>query len=211
MSGAPRSRRAAVLLACLAVAVGLSACTPIRAGSAATVGDQALSENTIADRATELLALADEAQVAKPDISALNQGIIAVWVDEQLTTALADDLRVTVTPADVDALLGQFGADQLNQIEVSSGIAPSTLREAATAAVLRQAIAQKLVPNGDQAQKTNALGKAYADIAERLGVRVNPRFGSWNAQTAQVDARAETLSRPAQTSTTSSPLPLPAQ
>ena len=194
---------AVVLLAGLA----LTACSPTKAGNAAIVGDESLSEATLTSLAKQVRDVATKAQIQVPQADALNQRIIAVWVDEQLTQALADKLHADVTATQVDSLLGQFQADQLAQIQVSSGIPTTMLRGAAEAAVLRQAIVHALAPNAGQQQQQVLLARAYALIAQQVGVSVNPRFGSWNGQTAQVDASLDVLSQPAKGSPTTSATP----
>jgi hypothetical protein len=186
-------------LAVLLLGGALVGCTPNQAGSAAIVGENSLSENTLTKLAQEVQGVATRGQLQVPQADALNQRVVAVWVDEQLTAELARTLKVTATQADVDNLLGQFAPDQLAQIQVSSGIASSMLQDAARAAVLRQGIARALAPSGATDAQNAALTKAYRDAAARLGVSVNPRFGFWNSGTGQVDAPNDALSRLAQT------------
>lgn len=192
-----RRRGIAALALALLAGLALTACTPTQAGSAAIVGDQALSEASLTSLAKQVRDVATTAQIQVPQADALNQRIVAVWVNEQLTRALADKVQADATPAQVDNLLGQFQPDQLAQIQVSSGIAPNMLRDAAEAAVLRQAIVASLAPSASTQQQAVVLGKAYQAVANELGVSVNPRYGSWNADTAQVDASTDALSRPA--------------
>jgi hypothetical protein len=193
-----RRRGAAAAAAALLVGLALTACTPTKAGSAAIVGDASLSEATLTSLANEVRDVATTAEIEVPQADALNQRIVSVWVDEQLTAALADRVQAEATAAQVDSLLGQFQSDQLAQIQVGSGIAPSMLRDAAEAAVLRQAIVNAIAPGVGQQQQSALLGKAYLLVADQVGVSVNPRFGTWNAETAQVDASADDLSRPAE-------------
>jgi hypothetical protein len=193
---AVRTRRRIAVAALAVVALALTACTPLKTGSAAIVGDDTLRENDLSSLATEITELAADKEVELPDPSQLNQRIIAVWVDEQLTTALADELEVSATQANVDDLLAQFSDEQLTQIAVGSGIAPSALQDAARAAVLRQAISQSVAPDAKtQDEQLAALSKAYLDTAARLGVSVNPRYATWNTRTAQVEARTDGLSQ----------------
>ena len=193
---AVRTRRRYAVAALTVVAVVLTACTPIKTGSAAIAGADTLRENDLSTLASEITALASEKEVELPDPSQLNQRIIAVWVDERLTTALADELEVTATQANVDDLLAQFSDEQLTQIAVGSGIAPSALQEAARAAVLRQAISQSVAADAKtQDEQLAALSKAYLDTAKKLGVSINPRYATWNASTAQVEPRVDGLSQ----------------
>ena len=199
-----RTRRRRVMAALALGVLALTACTPLQAGSAAIVGDQTLTENELSTLATEISELATDKQVELPEATKLNQRIVAVWVDEQLTFALANDLAVSATQAQVDELLAQLTDDQLTQIAVGSGIAPSALQEAAKAAVLRQGIAQAVAPDAQsQDEQVAALTKAYLAAAESAGVSVNPRYATWNSLTAQVDARTDALS------TLANPAPTP--
>ncbi|MFZ0322907.1 MAG: hypothetical protein WAN48_02120 [Actinomycetes bacterium] len=188
-------RRVVVALAAFGM-VTLASCTPIKAGSAAIVGDQSLSENTLATVATEIVDFARAKGVDIPEQSALNQRVVSLWVGNTLTFALADDLKVRASQANVDDLLGQLSPDQLTQVTVSSGIAPSQLQDAARAAVLRGKIASAVAPSAtSQNELQAALAKAYLAEAQKLHVSVNPRYGVWNVTTAQVEGRTDLLSQ----------------
>lgn len=52
-------------------------------------------------------------------------------------------------------------------------------------------------PQGEQQRVQQLLGRALSAEAARLGVRVNPRFGSWDPRQGSVAAPAELLSTPA--------------
>jgi len=192
------SRRALAGLAATVAVVALSACAPIQAGSAAIVGTASLSENTLTQLSKEVIAVATKTSAAVPQPDTLNQRVVSVWVDDQLTNALATQLGVTASQTSVDNVLGRFTPDQIAQIQLQSGIAPSMLQDVARSAVLRQEIVQKLAPSGSQTQQSAALAKAYQDTASKLGVNINPRFGTWNPDSASIDPTADVLSHPMQ-------------
>jgi hypothetical protein len=183
-------RRRGLLLAVGAVAL-LAACTPLKAGSAAVVGEVALTETQVSDYAEEITSIAQENDLQPPAGADLNGRIVGLWVEETLTEELARREGVTVADGDVDAFLAQFSDDDLNQIAVSSGIGPSTIDRAARSQLLQQALAQKLVPAGSPEQQSAALRAALAEVATDVGVSVNPRYGSFDAKTAQVGPRLD--------------------
>jgi hypothetical protein len=45
-------------------------------------------------------------------------------------------------------------------------------------------------------QRDTLLAKFLSDLSDRLRIRVNPRFGSWNAQAGRLDAPKDDLSEP---------------
>ena len=205
-------RRHVVLVAVAAPLLVLTACTPMKSGSAAIVGDQSLTEAQVGDTADEVnsvVATADAELSLSP--ADLNQRIVSMWVDEELTEELASDEGVTASDADVDQFLSQYDQAQRLQIVTQAGIPPSQLPRAAKTVVLRNKLADELTPDGSQQEKTAALAAALVKTAEDLGVSVNPRFGKWNGTIPGVEPRAtdrlSTLAGAPSTSPTPSPGP----
>lgn len=200
-------RRRGALLAAVAVAL-LAACTPVKAGSAAVVGEETLSESQVADGFQEISEIATANELPPPAAPDLNLRLVGLWVEETLTETLAEREDVTVSAGDVDEFLGQFTDEDLVQIAVSSGIGPSTIDRAAATQLLQTALAQQLAPGASVEAQGQALRAALADLAAELGVSVNPRFGSFDPETAQVGPRDETrLSSPQPAD--ESPVPVP--
>jgi len=178
-----RSTRRCVALAAGALAVvTLTGCGgAIKAGSAATVGDDALSDGAVSDIADEVDAVvagAEGGQALPPDEVYLR--IVALWVDMEITEALAAAEDVTVTDGEVDAFLEQFDEAALAQIAAGSAIPASQLDRAAQTVLLQQALAAQLAPGAKPEEQRQALSEAKAETAADLGVSVNPRFGSWD-------------------------------
>jgi hypothetical protein len=192
-----RLRRAGALaLAALAVLL-LSACGGLKAGSAAVVGDQVLTESQVSESGQEIVDIATAAELPPPATGDLTVRLVGIWVEEQLTEALAADTGVSVSAGDVDAFLAQFTEDDLRQIAVSAGIAPGALDRAAETQLLQQQLVLELAPDGTPEEQGQALRAALAETGARLGVAVNPRYAAYDATTAQVVARAaDRLSSP---------------
>lgn len=196
-SPARRRRRAARAVVAAALVGLLAACTPAQAGSAAIVGESTLTQAQLGEYLQEIMDIAREHDLTAPAAGDANLQLVGTWVEESLTEELARREGVTVTDGAIDDFLAQFGDQQLAQIAVSSAIGPSTLRRAARAQLLQAQLAPLLAPDGDEQAQSLALREALSGVAADLGVSVNPRFGAFDADTAQVGPRdPERLSSP---------------
>lgn len=183
-------RRAGALLAAAAVTL-LGACAPLKAGSAAVVGEDTLSESQLADSFQEISDIAAANELPPPSAGEVNARLVGVWVEETLTETLAEREGVTVSATEVDSFLARFSDDDLVQIAVSSGIGPSTIERAAQTQLLQAQLAQQLAQGGTSEEQGQALRGALADLAAEVGVSVNPRFGTFDDESAQVGPRDE--------------------
>jgi len=186
-----RHRRAGAVALTAVAAVLLSACGGVKAGSAAVVGDSVLTESQVSEAGQEIVDIAATAELPPPAAADLNVRLVGIWVEEQLTEALADESGVSVSAGDVDAFLGQFTEDDLLQIAVSAGIGPGALDRAAQTQLLQQQLALQLVPDGTPEEQGQALRAALAQTGAELGVSVNPRYAAYDATVAQVVARPD--------------------
>jgi hypothetical protein len=177
-----RRRRIVALTAATGALLLLTGCGgAIKAGSAATVGDDTLSESAVSDIADEVNAIAAAGEIDQ----ALPAGevylrIVALWVDMEITEALAEAEDVTVTDAEIDAFIAQFDDAQLAQIAAGSAIPTSQLERAARTVLLQQKLPTELAPGANPAAQKRALSAAKTETAAELGVSVNPRYGSWD-------------------------------
>lgn len=202
-------RRGGLVLAVVAV-VTLTGCATLKAGSAATVGDNALAEATVADIVAEIQTVVSDAELEQTlPADQVNQSIVALWVDEEITEALAASEDVSVSDGEVDRFLQQFDEQARVNIASEAAIPPSQLERAARNVLLRNKLGQTLAPGADQEAQSQALAAALVETADELGVSVNPRFGSWNASVPGVEARSpDRLSQPADAGPDQTPDPL---
>lgn len=183
--------RFCVVLAALTLLI-LTACGPLKAGSAAIVGDSALSEQELADIATEVADIVDDSDAAQTlPADQVNVSIVGLWVDEELVEALAANEGAAVSQGDVDRFLERFDDQARADIAVQAAIPPSQLERAARNVLLRQQLGQLLAPDGDEQAQAAAVAEALLQTADGLHVSINPRFGSWNADTPGVEPRDE--------------------
>ena len=196
--GSRRCRGLVLALSVVAV-LALSGCSTQKSGAAAVAGDQRLTEAQMSDLFDELDALYG----ANPDAQRLPNdqitlSVLSWWVNEQLLNAIADDRDLSVTPTEVDQVLGS-DPEQQKTISLTNGIPPSRLPDAARVYVLSQALTDSLTADGASAQEADKeLTALLQQTADDLGVSVNPRFGSWNAEAVAVEPRnPDRLSSPA--------------
>jgi len=179
------------VLAVLAVGVlALSGCATQKAGSAAVAGDERLTETQLTDLFDELDALYNvnpDAQRLPND--QLTLSVLSWWVNEQLIGTIAKEEGLTATQAQIDAVLG---ADQKQRdaISLGNGIPPSRLEAAAEVFVLSSALTDSLAqPGATKAETDAALLARLRETADKLGVSISPRFGTWNSETVSVEPR----------------------
>jgi hypothetical protein len=185
-----------VVLAAVGVLL-LSGCGGMKAGSAAVVGDDVLLESSVSDSSQEILDIASANDLQAPPTADLYTRLVGIWVETQLTDALAAQEGVSVSAGDVDAFLSRLGDRELLQIAVSAGIGPSALDQAAETQLLQQQLVLQLAPGGTQEEQGAALRAALAATGAELGVSVNPRYATFDAATAQVGPRpVDRLSQP---------------
>jgi hypothetical protein len=163
-------------------------------------GDERLAESELADLFDELDTLYSanpEAQRLPDD--QLTLSVLSWWVNEQLIGSIAEQEGLAATQSQIDEVLGA-DQEQRDAIALSNGIPPSRLAAAAEVFVLSNALTESLATEeGSSPEEANeALLALLQESAADLGISVNPRFGSWNADAVSVEPRdAERLSSPA--------------
>ena len=187
------------------VAVVTSACGAATASDAARVGQADLSIRTVLSQAAVIDDLTRATQAGAPDGAAVNRAQVAVWIEEQLTAAVAKELKVTVSAAQVDQFLvkvvresGLTREQFAQQFAIQQGtwVVPEQLTTFTLTYLQQQAIKAKLLPRGGTTARSLALNKALAKASQSEGVYVSPRYGAWDAAQVRVVDAANDLSSP---------------
>ncbi|MFE0451920.1 SurA N-terminal domain-containing protein [Streptomyces sp. NPDC058914] len=196
-----RRRRTALLLSAAIVAAGplLTACgNDAHPGAAAVVGGQRITvselENRVDEvRAAQRAAVTDDTQYAQAiaQTGSLTRDTLHGMVLDRVLHRAAEDAGVTVSRKEVQQMrvgLEQQagGAKGLEMTWLQQyGIPPQRLDENLRLQLEAQKLAAKLGTDTSQPAFWGALSKASDD----LGVDLNPRYGSWNAEkVTRVDA-----------------------
>jgi hypothetical protein len=184
------------ILAIIAVtALLLSGCSQV--GAAATVGDVKITQATVQGSVDSILAeraKVDTTQMQLETGESLNRSQLRFHLLSTLLRALGDELKIKVTKAEIDtrraSIIEQVGgATSLPTALVSAGIAPGDLDTYIEAISFSDKISQALSTAGvAQDQVGPELQKLVVAKAKELGVTINPRYGKWNAETADIQA-----------------------
>ena len=183
------------ILAITAVAATflLAGCSQI--GAAATVGDtkipQALVQGSV-DAILSERAKVDTTQMQLETGATLNVSQLRFHLLGTLLRELGQELKINVTKAEIDtrraSILEQVGGEAaLPNALVNAGIAPQDLDRYIEAIAYSDKISQKLVAAGvTEDQLGIEIQKLVVAKSKEIGVTVNPRYGKWDATTADV-------------------------
>lgn len=208
-----RRRRTALLLsaAIAAAAPLLTACgSDAHPGAAAVVGGQKITVSQLESRVNEVRAAqreaaGDQANYARvvSGTGTLTRQTLHSMVLDQVLQRAAQDEGVTVSRRDVQQLRANVeqqlgGARNLEATWLREyGIPPQRVDDNLRLQAEAQKLASKLGTTTDQPAFWQALSKA----SKELGVDINPRYGTWDAQkVGRVDTKTPWIREVSETS-----------
>ena len=185
------------ILAVLAVtsALFLTGCSQV--GTAATLGDTKITQATVQSSIDAIIAArvgVDTSQMQLESGEALNRGQLRFHLFTALLRATGEELELTVSKAEIDtrrqSIIEQVGGvESLPTALVGAGIAPNDLDIYIEAMIVSDKISQALTGSGvSEADLGAAVQKLVVAKAKELGVTVNPRYGKWDGDVADVVA-----------------------
>jgi parvulin-like peptidyl-prolyl isomerase len=178
-----------------ATALLLTGCSQV--GAAATVGDTKITQATVQGSIDSILAERAKVDVTQMQLEtgeALNRSQLRFHLLSKLLRALGEELKIEVTKAEIDtrraSILEQVGGkESLPSALVSAGIAPEDLDTYIEAISFSEKISQALVAAGvTEDQVGTEIQKLVVAKSKEIGVTVNPRYGKWNPDTADIEA-----------------------
>jgi hypothetical protein len=177
------------------IAVVLTGCAQV--GAAATVGGVRISQATVQGSVDSILAErsgVDTSQMQLETGESLNRSQLRFHLFGTLLREVGAELEITVTKAEIDtqraAILQQVGGeDQLPIALVGAGIAPQDLDLYIEAITFSDKIGNLIASSGvPEEQIGTEIQRLMTAKAKELGVTVNPRYGAWDPETADVVA-----------------------
>jgi hypothetical protein len=173
------------------------------------VGDTKITQATVQASVDAILserAKVDTTQMQLETGSSLNVSQLRFHLLGTLLRELGQELKLNVTKAEIDSrrasILEQVGGEAaLPNALVNAGIAPQDLDRYIEAIAYSDKISQKLTAAGvTEDQLGQEIQKLVVAKAKEIGVTVNPRYGKWDATTADVVAAdsAESAVTPAE-------------
>jgi hypothetical protein len=191
-----RTRRNGAALAGLALAgtVLVTACSPQQIGAAAVVDGQRLSVSTLQQN-TKSLEQADTAEALPPGEA--QRVTLSRFIVSGVIEAAAKSKGVSVTQGEIDAQRREIeqvfgGREQMIQQLAAQNVPPLYIDTFIHDVALSDALGRALVPGDDQAvgqERSAALNDLLLATAKDLDVKVNPRYGVWNAQQGVVEGQ----------------------
>ena len=122
----------------------------------------------------------------------LNRSQLRFHLFSAILRAVGEELKIEVTKAEIDtrraSILEQIGgAEALPSALVNAGIAPQDLNKYIEALSFSDKISQALAAMGATGDQLGIeIQKLIAAKANELGVTVNPRYGKWDAEIADI-------------------------
>ena len=184
------------IVAVAALVVVLSGCAQV--GAAATVGGTRISQATVQGSVDAILAEragTDTSQMQLETGETLNRSQLRFHLFGTLLREVGAELKITVTKAEIDtqraAILQQVGgADQLPIALVTAGIAAQDLDLYIEAITFSDKISNLIATSGVPEEQIGAeIQRLITAKAKELGVTVNPSYGTWDPETADVVAK----------------------
>lgn len=185
------------ILALVAVATTLLLTGCSQVGSAATLGSMKISQATVQSSIDAILAArqgVDTSQMQIETGEVLNRGQLRFHLLTALLLEVGKEIKLSVSKAEIDtrrqSIIDQVGGEEaLPNALVGAGIALRDFDQYIEAILVSDKITQALTAAGvTEADMGVQIQKLIAAKAKELGVSVNPRYGKWDPEVADVVA-----------------------
>ena len=189
-----------------AIALFLTGCSQV--GSAATIGSTKITQATVQTSIDTLMAErsgVDTSQMQLETGEELNRSQLRFHLFAALLKAAAKDLKITVSKAEIDtrreSIIQQVGGvASLPNALVGAGIASTDLDIYLDAVLNSEKIQKSLFDSGvAEAEIPTKMQDLVIATGKKYKVTVNPRYGVWKADTAEVVAATSDVVSPAAT------------
>ena len=189
-----------------AIALFLTGCGT--ASMAATIGSTKITQATVQASIDTVMAErvgVDATQMQLETGEELNRSQLRFHLFAGLLKAAANDLKITVSKAEIDTrrevIIQQVGGvAELPKALVGAGIASTDLDIYLEAVLNSEKIQKSLVDAGTpEADIPTKMQEIVVAAGKKNKVTVNPRYGVWNADTAEVTAAVSDVVSPSAT------------
>ena len=185
------------LISAVLVFVGSLFLTACNAGIAAQIGDTKISQSTVQDKVAEILAERRNYETSQMQLSIgeeLNRAELRFLVIATVFGKLADENGIKVTKAMKDArkaeILTQIGgSDQLGQALVGAQLAPSDFDLYVESILISEQLTERAKASGvTEDEVGTAIQSLVRNLTEKIGIKINPQYGTWDGTAADVTA-----------------------
>ena len=176
-------------------ALVLTSCSSMN--SAITIGDKEFSTSDIQKPVDEVLRdrkKVDTSQMQLPEADELLRNQAQFYIVGILLDRIAADKKLSVTNADIAArrteILSQVGGEaELPKALVGASLAQSNLDAYLKILIISEKLSKDIILSGvSSEQAAEEVNKIVVALAKKLGVKVNPKYGTWNPVTASIES-----------------------
>ena len=173
----------------------LTSCSSMN--SAITIGDKEFSISDIQKPVDEVLRdrkKVDTSQMQLPEADELLRNQAQFYIVGILLDRIAADKKLSVTNADIAArrteILSQVGGEaELPKALVGASLAQSNLDAYLKILIISEKLSKDIILSGvSSEQAAEEVNKIVVALAKKLGVKVNPKYGKWNPDTASIES-----------------------
>ena len=183
------------LVSSILVVVLLTGCSSMSSG--VKVGDQEFTSASIQKLVDEILAArktVDTSQMKLVNGLDLLRDQAQFFVVKTLMDQIAIDMSLDVSLADVaarrkDVIARLASPAELPAALVSANLPASNLDPYLRVLIISERLQDNFVKSGaPESELPLYIDKLVVDTANKLGVKVNPKYGKWNAKNASIEA-----------------------
>jgi len=176
-------------------ALVLTSCSSMN--SAITIGDKEFSTSDVQKPVDEVLRdrkKVDTSQMQLPEADELLRNQAQFYIVGVLLDRIATDKKLSVTNADIAArrteILSQVGGEaELPKALVGASLAQSNLDAYLKILIISEKLSKDIILSGvSSEQAAEEVNKIVVALAKKLGVKVNPKYGKWNPDTASIES-----------------------
>ena len=177
----------------------LTSCSSMSEG--VSIGDKDFSINQIqqsVDQILESRKTVDSSQTNNLSAPELLRGQAQFFIASEIFNQIAVDLGINVTPSDIASRRSEIinslgGESKLPAALVGANLAASDLDTNLRTLIISERMQSEYVNSGgSETDYFSYLQKMVVNTAKKLGVKVNPKYGKWNSETASIDASDST-------------------
>ena len=185
------------ILVALTIATGLLLTGCSQTNEAATIGDFKITQTELQSSIDSVIserAKVDTSQMQLETGDALNRGQLRFKILMHTFDEIAKELDLEITTSQVVSRKQQIaqslgGESELPKNLVNAAIAPQDFDTYIRAILISERITSALAASGvAEADVANQLGRLLNAKAKELGVKINPRYGVWDAELGDVVA-----------------------
>lgn len=177
----------------------LTSCSSMSEG--VSIGDKDFSINQIqqsVDQILESRKTVDTSQMNNLSAPELLRGQAQFFIASEIFNQIAIDLGIKVTPSDIASRRSEIinslgGESNLPAALVGANLAASDLDTNLRTLIISERMQSEYINSGgSETEYFSYLQNMVVTTAKKLGVKVNPKYGKWNSETASIDASNST-------------------